>query len=180
MKPGQCQICLMDEAGYIENKVLKNEMSYETGARELGVKLPDFVAHYELHIRNKLVTAIAKDKEIEVYKNNYKDKVFLAHESLDRLLMTTKQIHQLLLSEDNKKSTKLITAYAALEKNVITGLKEVAFLEGEINVASTINVQYNEIKFDKVMSIVLEHSTPIQQAHILKAIEDVQVPELNV
>lgn len=172
MGSDQCQICLMPEAAYVENKVTKKDLSHEQAAKELAVDLPKWLAHYELHIRNKLVNAIAKD--IEPMKIQLLDKIQEAKSSMERLIGTTQQIHKLLENKDNQMNTRLISAYASLEKNVITGVKELAILEGDITNATQINIQHNEIKIDKLMSIVMEDATPAQQTKILKKLEEIK------
>lgn len=172
MKSGQCVICLKSEASYIENKVVKKELSHEAAAKELKVGLPEWVSHYELHVRNKLVTALSKD--VDTIKDNFLDKVKTAHASLDRLIQTTEGVHKRLKDKDNQENTKLIMAYATLEKNVISGLKECAILEGDITAANTINITNNTIKVDKLMAIVMEDAPPELQKKILKKLESIE------
>ncbi len=170
MKSGQCVLCLKPESEYIANKVVKKDMSHQQAAKELGVGLPEWVSHYELHVRNKLVTALSQD--IENIKDNFLDKVKTAHDSLDRLIRTTEGIHKRIELKENMDNTKLIMAYATLEKNVISGLKECAILEGDISAATTINIQNNTIKVDKLMGVVLEVAPPETQRLILKKMEE--------
>ncbi len=170
MKPGQCVLCIKSESEYIANKVVKKDLTHEQAAKELGVGLPEWVSHYELHVRNKLVTALSQD--ITAIKTNFLDKVKTAHESLDRLIRTTEGIHKRLDLHENQDNTKLIMAYATLEKNVISGLKECAILEGDISTATTINIQNNTIKVDKLMAVVLEVADPKTQTLILQKMEE--------
>lgn len=172
MKPGQCILCLKSESEYIANKVVKKDMSHVEAAKELGVSLPEWVSHYELHVRNKLVTALSQD--IDSIKTNFLDKVKTAHNSLDRLIKTTEGIHKRVELKENQDNTKLILAYATLEKNVITGLKECAILEGDISAASTVNITNNTIKVDKLMAIVMEDAPPDLQEKILKKLSELE------
>jgi len=170
MKPGQCLLCIKSESEYIANKVVKKELTHQQAANELGVGLPEWVSHYELHVRNKLVTALSQD--IEGIKDNFLDKVKTAHDSLDRLIKTTEGIHKRIGLKENQDNTKLIMAYATLEKNVISGLKECAILEGDISAATTINIQNNTIKVDKLMAVVLEVAPPETQRLILQKMDE--------
>lgn len=173
MPIGQCLICINEAAEFVANKVVKQELTHEQAAKELGVSLPAWVAHYELHIHNKLVTAIATD--VTAIKNNFLDKVKLAHDSLDRLINTTQRIHKLVEEGDNQMNTKLILAYAALEKNVINGLKECGILEGDFKTATTINIQHNVLKIDAVMDIIMADAPPDLQEKILERLSKIKV-----
>jgi len=175
---GQCIICLNEAAEFVANKVQKQELSHEQAAKELGVSLPAWVAHFELHIHNKLVTAIATD--VTAIKDNFMDKVKLAHESLTRLINTTEKIHKKLESGNNLENTRLIMAYAALEKNVITGLKECGMLEGDFKTATTINIQQNILKVDAIMDIVMQVATPDIQEKILTALSEIKVEPTTI
>ncbi len=173
MKSGQCVLCLKPSSEYIANKVVKKEITNEQAAKEMGVNLPEWIAHYELHVRNKLVNMIAHD--LEPIKKNFLDKIEKGTESMNRLISLTKQISNKLENENNQMNTRLISAYAQLEKNVISGLKELAILEGDINAATTIHIQNNTIKIDKLMSIVMEDAPPEFKKVILKRLESVTV-----
>ena len=176
MQGGQCLICLNEFAESIANKVTKQELTHEQAAKELRVSLPAWVAHYELHVHNKLVTAIATD--VVAMKDNFLDKVKLAHDSLDRLINMTQKIHKLV--EKNSDNTKLIMAYATLEKNVINGLKECGILEGDFKTATTINIQQNVLKVDTIMAIVMEDAPPDIQEKILKRLSAIKIEPESV
>lgn len=170
---GQCQLCLKSEAEYIASKVVKKELTHQEASKELEVSLPDWIAHYELHVRNKLVNAISMD--IEPIKKNLLDKIKEGTESMDRLITLTKNISQKLSSENIERNIKLIQTYATLERNVITGLKELAILEGDISTATTINIQNNTLKVDKIMSIVMEDAPEDFKRKLLSKLEAIPI-----
>lgn len=176
LKPGQCLICIKPEAEYIANKVVKRELTNEQAAKELDVKPSEWISHYELHVRKKLLTAISND--MEPIKKLYLDKVKEGTDSLDRLIKLTKSISTRLENEDSQKNLRLIQTYAILEKNVINGLKELAILEGEIHNATNVYHQTNIIKVDKIMSIVMEEATPELKKRILGKLEAI-APSAN-
>jgi len=170
---GQCQLCLKGEAQYIANKVVKKELTHSDAAKELHVSMADWIAHYELHIRNKLVNAISLD--IEPIKKNLLDKIKEGTESMDRLISLTKNISEKLSGENIERNIKLIQTYATLERNVITGLKELAILEGDISTATTINIQNNTLKIDKIMSIVMEDAPEDFKRKLLAKLEAIPI-----
>ena len=170
---GQCQLCLKSEAEYIANKVVKKELTNVEAAKELNVSMSDWIAHYELHVRNKLVTAISMD--IEPIKKNLLDKIKEGTESMGRLIMLTKDISKKLSSENVERNVKLIQTYATLERNVITGLKELAILEGDISTATTINIQNNTLQVDKIMSIVMEDAPEDFKRKLLLKLEKIPI-----
>lgn len=173
MQSGQCTICLQPGAEYIADKVVKKELTNEQAARELDVSLATWLIHYENHIRKKLLNNIVHD--IEPIKNNLLDKIKKAKESMERLISLTEKISKNLENEGNQENTKLIMAYATLEKNVISGLKETAILEGDINTASTINIQNNTIKIEQIMAIVTEDAPPAFKEIILQRLKKLEV-----
>ncbi len=166
---GQCRLCLRSEAEYIANKVVKKELTNVEAAKELNVSISDWIAHYELHVRDKIVNAISMD--IEPIKKNLLDKIKEGTESMDRLIQLTKNISEKLVGENVERNVKLIQTYATLERNVITGLKELAILEGDISTATTVNIQNNTIKVDKIMSIVMEDAPEEFKRKLLKKLE---------
>lgn len=166
MKSGQCVLCVRTESIYIADKVVSKKLTNEQAAKELGVGLPEWVSHYELHVRKKLLTAIVTD--IEPIKKNLLNKIEKGTESMNRLISLTEQISTNLQDEHNQMNTRLIAAYAQLEKNVITGLKELAIMEGDINSATTINIQNNTIQVDKLMAIVMEDAPPAFKEVVLE------------
>ncbi len=174
---GQCLICVRSESQYIANKVVKKELSHEDAAKELSVKLPEWLSHYELHVRRKLINVIAND--IEPIKNNLLNKIQEGTESLNRVIKLTKSISSKLENEDVQRNIRLIQAYAQLERNVISGLKELAILEGDISVATTVNNYNNTVKVDKLMSIVMEDATPAFKENLLKKLEVLEVSNAN-
>ena len=174
MNTGQCVLCLKPEAEFIANKVVKKDLTNQQAAKELGVSLDIWLSHYELHVRQKLITSIAHD--IVPLKEGLLEKIKEGMKSMNRVITLTEQIHKSLLNnKSNQENTRLIMAYATLEKNVISGLKELAILEGDVNTATQINIQNNTVKVDKLMAIVLEDSTPAQAASILKKLETVVI-----
>ncbi len=170
---GQCMLCLKGESEYIASKVVKKELTHAEAAKELSVSLPDWISHYELHIRNKLVNAISLD--IEPIKKNLLDKIKEGTESMDRLITLTKSISSKLESENVERNIKLIQTYATLERNVITGLKELAILEGDISTATTINIQNNTLQVDKIMSIVMEDAPEDFKRKLLLKLEKIPI-----
>ncbi len=178
MKPGQCQICLKDEAEYIAAKVTKKDLTPEQAARELGVPLTEWVAHFELHIRNKLTTAIVTD--IESIKAGLLDKIKEGTESVTRLLKVTKDLYKKLENEDNQKNYKLLQIYATLEGNSIKAIKELAVLEGDITQASVVHIHNNTLKVDKLMNIIMEEvKSPKDKESILLRLETLKVTNAN-
>ncbi len=171
MKPGQCMLCLESKTEYIANKVVKKELTNEQAAKELEVPLTEWIAHYELHVRNKLVNIIAHD--LEPIKKNFFDKILKGTESMERLIGLTEKISKKLEDEDIQRNVKLIATYAQLERNVISGLKELAILEGDFKQAETINVYNNTIKIDKLMAIVMEDAPPDFKDIILRRLENI-------
>jgi len=163
----------MPEADYIANKVVKKELTHELAASELNIKLPEWVAHYELHIRKKLINSIAQD--IEPFKNNLLDKIRAGTESMNRVIKLSTDIAKKLENSDVQKNVRLISAYAQLEKNVISGLKELAILEGDIQQAGTINNYNNTLKIDKLMSVVMEDAPPEFKEKLLLKLETLEV-----
>ena len=174
----QCKVCLIEAAIIVDGRVTNKELTHDHAAKELGVSLPEYISHYELHVRGKLVNALSMD--IEPIKDGLISKIQAAHKSLDRLLNVTQMIYDKLSNDENIDNVKLITAYASLEKNVMTGLKDCATLEGDINTATQINIQHNEIKVDTLMSIIMEDAPPELQSKILKKISAIKKPELYV
>jgi len=170
MKSGQCVLCLKPESEYIANKVVKKDLTNEQAAKEMEVSLPEWISHYELHVRNKLVNVLAHD--IEPIKRNLIDKIGKGTESLNRLIGLTEKIRTKLESEKNQTDTRLISAYAQLEKNIISGLKELAILEGDISVATTVNIQQNVLMVDKLMSIVMEDAPPAFKEVVLERMKN--------
>ncbi len=168
---GQCTVCLMPEADFIAQKVIKKDLTDQQAAKELNVKLRDWLTHYELHVRNKIITALSNDKEIEVMKDSFIDKIKEARESMSRVITLTKQIASRLEELDNQKNLRLIQTYAGLEKNVIDGIKTLALLEGELSTATTINIQNNTLKVDTLMNIIMEEATPAVKENILKRLK---------
>ena len=164
-------LCLKGESEYIANKVVKKELTNEQAAKEMGVNLPEWISHYELHVRNKLVNIIAHD--LEPIKKNLFDKILKGTESMERLISLTEKISEKLKDVNIQGNVKLISAYAQLEKNVISGLKELAILEGDITAATTINVQNNIIKVEELMAIVMEDAPPAFKNIILKRLENI-------
>lgn len=173
MKPGQCMLCLEGSTVVIDNKVVKKELTNEQAARELNVPLPEWIAHFELHVRNKLLNVIAHD--LEPIKKNFFDKIEKGTESLKRLISLTEKISKKLEDENIQGNTKLISAYAQLEKNVISGLKELAILEGDIHAATTINIQNNTLQVDKLMAIVMENAPPSFKKIVLERMDALTV-----
>ena len=173
MKPGQCMLCLEGSTVVIDNKVVKKELTNEQAARELNVSLTEWIAHYELHVRNKLINVIAHD--LEPIKKNFFDKIEEGTDSLKRLISLTEKISQKLEDENIQGNTKLISAYAQLEKNVISGLKELAILEGDIHAATTINIQNNTLQVDKLMAIVMENAPPSFKKIVLERMDALTV-----
>ena len=171
MKPGQCLLCLEPKTEYIANKVVKKELTNEQAAKELEVPLSEWIAHYELHVRNKLVNIIAHD--LEPIKKNFFDKILKGTESMERLIGLTEKISKRLENEDIQRNIKLIATYAQLERNVISGLKELAVLEGDFKQAETINVYNNTIKIEKLMAIVMEDAPPDFKDVILRRLENI-------
>ena len=175
---GQCIICIMPEAEWIANKVVKRDLTPEQAAKELDVTLPEWVAHFELHIRNKLTNAIALD--IEPIKNNLLDKIKEGTESVTRLLEITKKIHEKLKDENNQKNYKLLQIYATLEGNSIKAIKELALLEGDITSASVVHIHNNTLKVDKLMNIIMEEvNSPKDKEKILLRLETLKETHAN-
>ena len=174
---GQCVACIRPEAEYLASKVTKKNLSHEKAAAELGMDINDWVSHYELHVRQKLSTAIVND--VEGIKDSFLDKVKEGQASLNRLIKMTTSIHKKLEDKDIQSNLKLIQAYTALESNVIRGLKELAVLEGEIQTHTTINIQNNTVKVEKLMSTVLEVLPPKYQELILQKVESVEATYAN-
>lgn len=168
---GQCTICIAEESDYIANKVAKKDLTHEEAARELGVKVDEWIAHYELHVRRRLVNAIATD--IESIKDQLIDKIQEGQKSIRRVINVTDGIYKRLSeNEDVQKDVKLIQAYASLEKNLMSGLKELAILEGDISAATTVNHYHNAIKVDKLMAVVMEDAPPEFKNKLLKKLNE--------
>ena len=170
MTIGQCTICIKPESIYIANKVATKKLSHEQAAIELDVKLPDWVSHYELHVRDKLITAIAQD--IEPIKKNLLDKIQEGTASIERVIKVTKSIALQLENKDNHTNYKLIQAWSGLEKNLIGGLKELAILEGDINVASKHIHYHNELRIDTIMAVVMEDAPEDFKRILLKKLDN--------
>lgn len=165
----------MPEAGYISNKVAKNELNSNQAAKELGVTIPEWLEHYELHVRRKVMTAIANNDEVKGMANNVIDKIKEGQDSLQRLIDVTKPIYEKLKHEENQDNIKLIQAYAQLEGNVMRNLKELAVLEGEIQNSLTINYTNNVIKAEKLISVVLESAPPMYKKELLKQLDKLEI-----
>lgn len=166
---GQCEVCLLPAAEYVANKIIKESLTQEQAARECNVSLSDWVVHYELHVRNKIVNAIATD--IEPLKDSLVDKIKEAQGSVTRVLNLSKSIYDKLMIVENQENTKLISAYAMLEKNSMLSLEKLAVLEGDISQATTINIHNNTLKIDAVMGIILEDAPPELQTKILNKLK---------
>lgn len=176
MPPQQCVLCVKPEAEFIAFKVSKQELSPTQAAKELGVTLPEWVTHYELHVRDKLVNAIAHD--IEPFKDGLIDKIKEARASMIRVITFTKDISEKLKNKDIQGNIKLIAVYATLEGNIMKNLKDLAILEGDISTATTINIQNNTLKVDAIINIVMEDAPPELQAKILKKLKNL-TPNAN-
>lgn len=169
MNTGQCLLCLKSGSEYIADKVTIKELTHKQAASELGVDIATWISHYELHIRDKLITAIATD--IEPIKSNLIDKIKEGTESVTRIINLTKSISKRLESEDAQKNMKLIQTYAQLENNLMNSLKGLAILEGDIGQATTVNIQNNIIKVDTIMSIVMEEASEEFKNKILERLK---------
>lgn len=173
LRSGQCGICIISGADVIANKVMKGDLSNEAAARELDVPLVDWILHYENHIRNKVMNSIATD--IEPIKENFLNKIKEGQESVSRVITLCKNIYKKLEDEDYQRNVRLILAYVQLEKVAMANLEKLSILEGEISQATTINIQHNTLKFDTLMSIVMEDAPREFKEKLLTKLEAIPI-----
>lgn len=172
-----CKLCSNEMVDIVDRKVVRRDISLPKAAKELGVSLESYTGHYHNHVKNPLVQSISND--ISPIKAGLEDKLKAAHDVLNDLLKITKDINEKLQNKSNQENTKLIMAYVALARTMISGLKEVAILEGTFTEAKDININHNEIKTDVLINIVMEEATPELQLRISKRLELLKRPELH-
>lgn len=158
----------------IEARVGSNELTHAKAAKEAGVSINTWTMHYENHVRRRMLCSIS-DSEIENVKKYTFNKIEQAGKALDRIIKHCNRVSNVLEREENQENTKLISSYVQLERAALSGLKDLATLEGEIQNASTINIQQNIINTDKLMSIVLEEAPIDVKARILERVEKVKL-----
>lgn len=176
----QCIVCLKDEAVYVCNKLQSRELTYKSAAKELDVPLPVLIRHYELHVRKKVMSALAeKPNEIEAIAEEFLDKIKEAKLSLTRLIGTTKDIHEKLTRDGPETNIKLLNVYGQMEKNVLNGIHQLAELEGDIQNSLTINYTQNNLKIDKLVSLVLEQAPEDFKTLVLEKLEKMDTEDVS-
>ena len=175
----ECRVCAEVKNRAIEGEVMSGKLSHKKAAEEAGVGINAWTMHYEQHVRRPVLSSIGQG-EIEAVKKYTFDKIEEAGKALDRVIKHCHRISKVLESEENETNSKLISSYVQLEKTALMGLKDLAVLEGEINNASTINIQNNIINTDKLMAIVLEEAPIDVKARILERVEKVKLENAAV
>ena len=175
----ECRVCANELMRPIEGEVMAAKMSHGQAAKEAGVSLNTWTMHYENHVRRRMLATVTPTEIMNVKKYTF-DKIEEAGRVLDRVITHCGRISKVLEREENEENTKLISAYVQLEKTAISGLKDLAVLEGEIKNAGTINIQNNIINVDKLMSIVMEEAPVDVKARILERMEKVNLENAAV
>ena len=167
-----CEVCTKEEKDYIDLRVAKREISDQEAAKELGVSYREYAAHYENHVRRRLVTAVSTD--IFPLKELVVEKIHTVSEAVDRLRKMAVILHERYLMNQDEYDSKDILAMGKIERNLAETVKDLAQLQGELTTGDTTNIQINIQKAEKLMEIVMETAPPDYKKFLLQKLEVVQ------
>ncbi len=174
MNSNQCVICIEPDAEYIGSKVAKHDMTDSEAAKHYGVNERIWAAHYEQHVFRKLVNALSTDivplKEIVIEKTK------MVAESCDRLRKIVLQMSEkALLSKDI--DSREILALGQMERNLVQTVKDLALIQGELNEGTTINIQNNIVKAEKLTNIMMENACPTCKGVFLNKLQTFKIAD---
>jgi len=167
----QCAVCVHEDAEYIGTKVAKKDMSDVDAAKHFKVSERVWAAHYEEHVRKRIVNALSTDivplKEIVV------EKVAMVSESCDRLRKVVLFMsEQILLVKPENFDSKEILALGQMERNLVQTVKDLAMIQGELNSGDTVNIQVNIEKAERFSAIMMENACSKCRPVFLRKLED--------
>ena len=175
MNSNQCVICIADDSDYISSKVAKHDMTDQDAAKHYHVTERIWAAHYESHVLRKLVNALSTDivplKEIVI------DKIKVVGESVDRLRKVVLILTDDVLLNRDKRDSKDVLALGQMERNLTQTVKDLAQIQGELNVGDTVNIQYNIVKAEKFMNIVMETAPPEYKKVLLQKLTNLNLAD---
>ena len=175
MNSNQCVMCIAPDVEYINSKVAKHDMTDSDAAKHYKVTDRVWAAHYESHVLRKLVNALSTDivplKEIVI------DKIKVVGESVDRLRKVVLILTDDVLLNRDKRDSKDVLALGQMERNLTQTVKDLAQIQGELNVGDTVNIQYNIVKAEKFMNIVMETASPEYKKVLLQKLKNVNLAD---
>ena len=153
----QCPVCILEDASFVDSKVSKHDITDQQAADELKVSYRVYAAHYETHVRRRLVTALST--EIVPLRDIVIDKVLLVAESTDRLRKVILAFSERILL-NKEPDSKDILALGQMERSLTQNVKDLAMIQGELSMGDTTNIQINIEKAERLWDIVMETAPP--------------------